>query len=335
MSNNAAPHRKFVQSFVLAEQPTGYYVLNDVFRYMLEDEEEEEEELENGDAANPELAPQSGSEPLPATLTSSSDPVQQQHDATQVDKLLEEEVLKPSSLEKPVSDTTGVSESAAPAQTEIVHADDAPVAGVKDLDEVAESPTEEPSVADETAEAEKPKDPEPTPVASPPKPPKAAPVEAQTSAAPSKPTAPKTWANLVASNRVTAPVVPNGTATQTLTTTAPSKAKPTLPPTKEGSTPTTSNGDEISTKPQQNGSAGWQMAGSDNNKRQGRRQSQSMSSNKDAREGYLRNVTEKVDASILKAQLAAFGKLGYFDVNRQKVSEHQTPEDNLDTLTQV
>lgn len=46
ISNKAAAHRKFVQTFVLAEQPKGYFVLNDIFRYMLEDEEEEMEDEE-------------------------------------------------------------------------------------------------------------------------------------------------------------------------------------------------------------------------------------------------------------------------------------------------
>ena len=46
ISNKAAAHRKFVQTFVLAEQPKGYFVLNDIFRYILEDEEEE---MENGE----------------------------------------------------------------------------------------------------------------------------------------------------------------------------------------------------------------------------------------------------------------------------------------------
>ena len=37
MSNNGDPWRKFVQTFFLAEQPNGYYVLNDIFRFLKED----------------------------------------------------------------------------------------------------------------------------------------------------------------------------------------------------------------------------------------------------------------------------------------------------------
>ena len=41
MSNANGPWRKFTQTFFLAEQPNGYFVLNDIFRYLKEDVEEE------------------------------------------------------------------------------------------------------------------------------------------------------------------------------------------------------------------------------------------------------------------------------------------------------
>ncbi|KAJ4473082.1 hypothetical protein J3R30DRAFT_3514622, partial [Lentinula aciculospora] len=37
MSNDSGPWRKFVQTFFLAEQPNGYFVLNDIFRFLKED----------------------------------------------------------------------------------------------------------------------------------------------------------------------------------------------------------------------------------------------------------------------------------------------------------
>src|SRR5271156_3685468 len=40
MSTRSEPHHKFVQTFVLAEQPNGYFVLNDIFRYLNNDEDE-------------------------------------------------------------------------------------------------------------------------------------------------------------------------------------------------------------------------------------------------------------------------------------------------------
>ncbi|KAF8923077.1 hypothetical protein BGZ58_003375, partial [Dissophora ornata] len=39
MSNKGGPSQKFVQTFFLAEQPKGYYVLNDIFRYLKDDNE--------------------------------------------------------------------------------------------------------------------------------------------------------------------------------------------------------------------------------------------------------------------------------------------------------
>ena len=42
MSNRGEAWRKFVQTFFLAEQPTGYFVLNDVFRFLKEESVEDE-----------------------------------------------------------------------------------------------------------------------------------------------------------------------------------------------------------------------------------------------------------------------------------------------------
>lgn len=42
MSNDGNPNRKFSQTFFLAEQPNGYFVLNDIFRYLKDDDDIEE-----------------------------------------------------------------------------------------------------------------------------------------------------------------------------------------------------------------------------------------------------------------------------------------------------
>jgi hypothetical protein len=42
LSNRGEPWRKFVQTFFLAEQPNGYFVLNDIFRFLKEETAEEE-----------------------------------------------------------------------------------------------------------------------------------------------------------------------------------------------------------------------------------------------------------------------------------------------------
>ena len=41
-----APWKKFTQSFFLAEQPNGYFVLNDMFMYLKEEGDFEEEDVE-------------------------------------------------------------------------------------------------------------------------------------------------------------------------------------------------------------------------------------------------------------------------------------------------
>ncbi|KAL8831142.1 MAG: hypothetical protein Q9191_001036 [Dirinaria sp. TL-2023a] len=322
MSNKAAPHRKFVQTFVLAEQPNGYFVLNDIFRYIVE-EEEEEQRAEPEPSAVHEPPPTVAPEAEIATLTSSADPAQQQHDVEQVDKKLQEE-LEESSQGMGAESAEGKDalEEVTLDAAEVNHANDAPVAAVKDQE--AENPREavEEDIDLVESQTEKPKDPDPTPVASPPKPAKATPVQAQTAATPLKPAPPKTWANLVAANRVLPPAVP-GSATSTAPTPSQPKASQTAVP--KQTTPPQSTSDDTSNRPQANGNAGWQTAGQDNTKRQNRQHSNSGNSEKDNVLGYVKNVTEKVDASLLKAALVEHGKLAYFDVSRQKVCSFSKP----------
>ena len=59
MSNRGEAWKKFVQTFFLAEQPNGYFVLNDIFRFLKEetaesdDEREEEASADEKPAASP------------------------------------------------------------------------------------------------------------------------------------------------------------------------------------------------------------------------------------------------------------------------------------------
>ena len=275
----------------------------------------------------------------PTTLTSSADPTQQERDAEQIDRKLEQEVLqKPTSDRDIPNDATPANDNTSSEAVDI--ADDAPVAAVRVSDEEpAESPEQGATAATATVEdesqPEKPRDPDPTPIASPPKSAKAAPVESAASAtsaasaapaAPAKPAAPKTWANLVAANSVAAPAVPNGAPFSNSTATplaAQSKVAPSS--TNRSATPPTSATEDAPAKTQQNGNAGWQMAGSENSKKQGRQHSQSTSASQENVLGYVKNVTDKVDASILKTTLAQYGKLVYFDVSRPKVCTEATP----------
>ncbi|KAJ8103891.1 hypothetical protein POJ06DRAFT_9060 [Lipomyces tetrasporus] len=71
MSNRGVPSQKFVQTFFLAEQKSGYFVLNDIFRFLKEDigSEYDEEELpieEPATAASNEDYDESLTEPQPS-----------------------------------------------------------------------------------------------------------------------------------------------------------------------------------------------------------------------------------------------------------------------------
>ena len=302
MSNKAAPHRKFVQTFVLAEQPNGYFVLNDIFRYINEDEEElEAEDPSVTEAVVPE-------EPVETLTTSTA--------VDMVDEKLEaEKDANNASPEEPVRTPPAPNgteaEESSPLEPATEESTIAHTVEVTD-DKVAED-TAEKAVVEDEVEPEKPRDPDPTPVASPPKQAPAAAVQAPVPAVPPKPAAPKTWANMVAANRVAANANPNPASS------APSQPKNAPAPTTQPTTPPAITGEEALGKAQPNGNTGWQTAGTDNNRRQARGQSISGNNERETILGYVKNVTEKVDASILKNTLNSFGKLAYFDVSRQKV----------------
>ena len=59
MSNHGDPWRKFVQTFFLAEQPNGYFVLNDIFRFLKEETLEGEgmDDIPDEPATVPEPVP--------------------------------------------------------------------------------------------------------------------------------------------------------------------------------------------------------------------------------------------------------------------------------------
>lgn len=314
MSNKAAPHRKFVQTFVLAEQPNGYFVLNDIFRYIDEDEEEEieGEDAFELDAPAAEAPTQPAVQSEPKALTSSNDPDAQERDALEVDKKIEQKVLdkEPTQDEDSTKDATvnGTIEHE-PAQVNV--AEDAPAAAVSDTHESKAIPdAADSAITAEELQPEKPKGPDPTPIASPPQPVTATPAQAPAPGAPTKPAALKSWA------RVAAPTAPSSASSST--SPAPSQPRASAPPAQAQSPPAPAN--ETSPGPNQQGAGnGWQTAGHEHAKRQARPQSVSGAVEGGNVMGYVKNVTEKVDASILKTTLQQFGKLAYFDVSRQKV----------------
>ncbi|KAI0631141.1 hypothetical protein C8Q77DRAFT_1131569 [Trametes polyzona] len=65
MSNKGEAWRKFVQTFFLAEQPNGYFVLNDIFRFLKEESVEEGDEPEAETAQKPAPTEQASAPPAP------------------------------------------------------------------------------------------------------------------------------------------------------------------------------------------------------------------------------------------------------------------------------
>lgn len=198
MSNNSGPWRKFVQTFFLAEQPNGYFVLNDIFRFLKEDSVEgdladEPEPVTVPDEPTPAAAP----EPAPAPVEFTREPSPPPPPAEVVDATaapVEEPPATVVDIVEPVREPTPE-----PVAQVNGHEIEEPATPVP----VSKSPTPAPSVASPTP---------PPPAAAPspsPAPPVQAPAAAPVSAAPTPAPAsvtpaaapvPKTWANLAATN---------------------------------------------------------------------------------------------------------------------------------------
>ena len=349
ISNKSQPHKKFTQTFVLATQTNGYFVLNDIFRYLIEEEDEQpqqapppqQEEEQQTDSTSAPLTeaevrdlptvqdPESHvpattttktEQAEPKTLTSSMDPIEVERDAKTVDNAIEDKVLKSSEPSTPAAPTNGVSAS------DPLEADATAEDSKKPAEEAA---TEEPEV-EQTAPAqtdlaeETPKDPEPTPAASPPKQAPAQP------AATAKPSAPKTWASLAASAaRVATPAVPAAAprpAPKSTPTSAPKEQAAPQPqqPKAEESAPA-----PASTPAQQDE---WTAVGSTHNRAPPRSQQQPQHQQQQQQQeagpqnrGYIKNVHDHIDAAELRAHLEQFGEITYFDIARQKVRFPTSP----------
>ena len=308
MSNRGAPRNKFVQTFILARQPVGFYVLNDMLRFI-QDEGDDEDAVEGAtdveDAQKVMVQEDRSSASLKKTLTSSSDLQQQEEDVAEVNRKLEEK----SALPPTISATTPTKTNGAGTHEENDDAiEEAPVT-VSSHDDGLQPEEAAAALEAEETSSEKPKDPVPSPdISSPP-----ASAETTKSALPAvtKPSGPRTWATLVASTQSKAPaaaapvavVTPKGGQSQVRA--IPAQAQPVESPESTPETPS--------------GNSGWQTAGNDHGKKHSR--PQSMSGDKANVLAYVKYVNEKVDADELNQALAKFGDLAYFDISRQKVSD--------------
>lgn len=296
-----------MQTFVLAQQPSGYFVLNDILRYISEDEEEQqpaEAELE-APAAEPEVA----APEVPAPVEPESVEEEAKVEAVNADevdqKLQEASKVNGTDAEEPV-----VAAEVAEAEPE----KPAPIDAETAAKEVAEEEAKE--------VAELPKEPSPTPAA------KAVPQPELAPAKPAAPAKPMTWASRAAAAAGPRPVVPlpktaTPPAAEQNKAPAPAAAAVAAQPAAAAATAATPAATSAPVAPAAEAAkeaSGWQTAGADS-KRQNRPQSISANAaEKEGTMGYVKYVTEKVQDADLRSALAAFGELTYFDINRAKVS---------------
>lgn len=313
MSNKSQPHRKFVQTFVLASQTNGYFVLNDIFRYIKDDEDEEEA------AAGAEVEEEKpvATEIVHVEAQGTEEEVKEEI-LRQVEKKLEDVKVEAEAETVPATNGTPVPESA----------------DIPELEEVASVPENKPEeveaaiVEEDTREPEKPQDPVPTPKTEEP----AQPV-ASTPAAPPKPAVPKSWAQLAAGNQAKAAAAAAAPAArQAPSPAAPSQPKAAPAPAAPAAAPSAPAAREASPDSAKEGSTGgWQTAGADHARKQSRAQNAPTQSHDGRVRAFVKNVTEDVDADALKQVLSRHGDIVYFDVARQKVRHNPITAPDLST----
>ncbi|EAQ91255.1 hypothetical protein CHGG_03190 [Chaetomium globosum CBS 148.51] len=307
MANKEAEPKKFVQTFVLAQQPSGYFVLNDMLRFLNDDVEEETEAAAEESSARVEM---------PVALeaeTKAEPPAPEEEVAQEEEAPLEPEVVD-EKLEVAAEEAPEVTAPSAPEptaeveQAAAVEEEVQPQADVeKAVEEIAEEDVEKP---------EEPKDPAPTPAAAPA--PARTPVPAPAPAQPEKPKEPPkpmSWASRVAAgaSRPVAPIPkaatpPAPAQVRAPVPVAPQQAAPAAPAAQPQEAPAPA-------APKDQGSE-WQTA---ETKRQSRVQPVAAApAEKEGAMAYIKYVTDKVKEEDLRAALTSFGELAYFDINRQK-----------------
>jgi hypothetical protein len=301
ISNQGNPHKRFAQTFVLAEQTNGYFVLNDIFRYLAEEPEEEEELNEPAAAANgvQESAP-TAAEPESASLNQNDDVAKSEEDLTKVDeKLASAQAESTSEVAAPVEQT--------PEETEAPKAEEAPAAASEEAAKEPEAP-----VVEEPAQPEKPKAPASTP----------APSKSSVAmpSGPPKPAAPRTWASLAASaHKVATPNVAPSSSQQ-----APAQPKAATPTPSGTAAPTAAQpatAREQSPATGEGEATGWQSV-TGNKKEQARAGGPAV--DPEQKRAYIKNVFSQVEEVALKTALTKFGEIEYLDISRPKV--HLTRE---------
>ncbi|KAF1913709.1 hypothetical protein BDU57DRAFT_520676 [Ampelomyces quisqualis] len=302
ISNQGQPHKRFAQTFVLAEQTNGYFVLNDIFRYLAE-EPEEEEELQQGSANGVQEPAPTAAVPEDASLNHSSEVADREEDLTKVDEKLQ------AAQEEPAAEPVAAAAPAqqVPEEVEAPETEEAPAAVSEEAPKAAEAP-----VAEEAAQPKKPKAPVST----------SAPSAARSSpvampAGPPKPAAPRTWASLAASaHKVATPVVAAPASQQAAA--QPKAATATQPAAAAPSASQTSAPARDQSPPASQGEAtGWQSV-TGHKKEQSRAQNQGPAVDPDQKRAYIKNVYSQVEEGALRSALTKFGEIEYLDISRPK-----------------
>jgi hypothetical protein len=324
LSNKSLEPKKFVQTFVLAQQPSGYFVLNDIMRYIDEGLDEEEDVVPEAQEA-PAATESETAVATEGRLEPESSPVKTEEPVKEADSA----PLDTAAVDQKLEDVSSTTTETAPATTEKsaepgVEAEPA-VVKTKEVAQPeavnAEKAIKE--VEKEEAKEEAPKEPSPTPAA-----PRAAAVEKPAPTEPEKPKeAPKpmTWASRIAAAAapVAKAVIPS--LPKVATPPAQSQARQPAPAAAQKAPAPAAQTTEAATPASKDQNDEWQSVGADS-KRQNRPVSIS-GPQETGREGamaYIKYVTDKVQTEDLRAELAQYGELAYFDVNRQKVSYSST-----------
>ena len=115
MSNHGDPWRKFVQTFFLAEQPNGYFVLNDIFRFLKEETLEGDGTDEDVHESNTVLEPA----PVAQTVVSAPQPAYEPpRDSTPPPAVVENSVPAVVADEAPTTDISEPHRTPTPAPEE-------------------------------------------------------------------------------------------------------------------------------------------------------------------------------------------------------------------------
>ncbi|KAG6332109.1 hypothetical protein ID866_6977 [Astraeus odoratus] len=209
MSNHGDPWKKFVQTFFLAEQPNGYFVLNDIFRFLKE--ESTEDDLSDADstapaeqpstpeqvvveptaAPAPEPAPEPTSTPAPAPTEAVPPPAPvPEEEPTTVSP---QPPSPPPAAETNLPEPNGIHSSEQEEEAPATPPEPSPQVPAVDIPSEPTLPAAPPSQAPLPPAS-------PAPASQPP-----APIQQQTqpqphAPTPAKPPAPKTWASLAATD---------------------------------------------------------------------------------------------------------------------------------------